>query len=160
MFMASWLCIFPHYFSMAPHPEFVVPLPHFFSLPALAPSWGALLACPGHIWSHKKAEYILCLPSLMQTVHRRRQEVWFLFFFLLLTFAYYSVQSRALSCFGAPSELTYVCWLRRQWTLFEKTCNIPQKDTRNVGHLGGNCCEEEREVARGRERINKLRSLI
>lgn len=157
--MASWLCIFPHYFSMAPHPEIVFPLPHFF----VCPHWrqvGALcLRVLATFEATKRLNIYFVCPRLCKQstgVGRRFDS----FFFLLLTFAYYSVQSRALSCFGAPSELTYVCWLRRQWTLFEKTCNIPQKDTRNVGHLGGNCCKKEREVASGRERINKLRSLI
>lgn len=157
--MASWLCIFPHYFSMAPHPEIVFPLP-----PYLSARIGAKLgrsACVS--WPHLKPQkgWIYTLFALAYANSPQASAGGLIpFFFLLLTFAYYSVQSRALSCFGAPSELTYVCWLRRQWTLFEKTCNIPQKDTRNVGHLGGNCCKEEREVARGRERINKLRSLI
>lgn len=101
-FMPSWLCSFPHYFSMAPHPEIVfafgVPcLP--FCLPALAPRWGALLACPGHIWSHKKG-WIYTLFALAYANSRQATAGGFIPFFLLLTFAYNSVQSQPLSWFG------------------------------------------------------------
>lgn len=110
-FVTSWLCSFPHYFSMAPHPENCVriwsPLPPF-----LSGGFGATLGRPACVsWPHLKPQkrlniYFIC-PRLCKqsTGDGRRLDS---FFFPVVNFCLQLSSVTTSQLFGAPTELTYV----------------------------------------------------